>query len=255
MAATGLDIEAQARAGIYHFLARVLSALPDAQSVRAFRELAGELGLAPGDDRAPRDLEREYMELFVVPNPKYVAPYESVYRDDWPLPVELYPGSNPGEGGAKIKGLLMGPSTERVRERYVEAGVLPEQDLADHIANELRFVAHLWQVEASAEAPESLEAAGRRARFVSEHLLQWLGDLRDRVRAGSDSGFYLAALDAAEMLLREEPGVATSEQPGQAHAEPEREAASSGCPWSGKSAAPAVGAPAARCPFSAGGGR
>jgi TorA maturation chaperone TorD len=256
MAVMGLDMEAQARASIYHFLAQVLSALPDAQSVRAFRELAGALGLAPGDDRAPRDLEREYMELFVVPNAKYVAPYESVYRDDWPLPVELYPGSNPAEGGAKIKGLLMGPSTERVRQHYAEAGVTPEQDLPDHIANELRFVAHLWQVEASAAAPGSVDAAGWRARFVSEHLLQWLGDLRDRVREGSDSGFYSAALEAAEMLLREEPGLVAPEPPGAARVEPEREAAPARCPWSGRStAAPPGGAPVARCPFSAGGGR
>ena len=44
------------------------------------------------------ELDREYMELFVIPGPRYVAPYESVFRDRWILPAVLKRGYHPGAG-------------------------------------------------------------------------------------------------------------------------------------------------------------
>jgi hypothetical protein len=86
-----------------------------------------------------------------------------VFRDHWLLPEVLKRGSNPGETGQTIKGLLMGESTLAVRETYLRAGLLPEQDLPDHIGNELRFLAYLCAIEADAPADEARTLAQTRS--------------------------------------------------------------------------------------------
>ena len=137
------------------------------------------------------------MDLFVVPNPRYVAPYESVYRDCWVLP----PG--PGKESAEqvIGRLLMGESTLQVRQAYLQAGVLPEEDLPDHIGNEFRFMAYLWTREAEASDGEAQAWAERRAEFRREHLLKWIGQLRERVAERDRLGHYRVALQVAEAVL------------------------------------------------------
>lgn len=196
--------EAYAGAATYGFLAGVLSLPPTRESVQALRQVAESLGIWCPETFSLSDLEREYMVLFVVPNSRYVAPYESVFRDEWSLPLILRPGSNPGEiGSTKIKGLLMGDSTLEVRRAYLQAGVLPEDDLPDHIANELRFMAHLWAREA--ESDEGSPAlTDLRQRFREEHLLKWIGPLRERVAERDRLGYYRVALQVAEKVLQED---------------------------------------------------
>src|SRR5512143_1251632 len=77
------------RARVFGSLAGVFSSPPTEESKRVMLELMTLL-----DNDCPRELpvnefEREFMDLFVVPNPRYVAPYESAYRDSWPLPPGL----------------------------------------------------------------------------------------------------------------------------------------------------------------------
>src|SRR3989304_879803 len=81
------------RVRIYGFLAGVFSSAPTAESAHAVSQMALTLGISCPEGLSLGELEREFMDLFVVPNPRYVAPYESVYRDCWVLP----PG--PGGGG------------------------------------------------------------------------------------------------------------------------------------------------------------
>ncbi|MEK7406383.1 MAG: hypothetical protein AAB225_14880, partial [Acidobacteriota bacterium] len=96
--------EAGARAAVYAFLAEVFSSHPSQHSVDALRALAAELGVACPSGLSVAELDQEFMELLVVPNPRYVAPYESVFRDQWLLPAVRKRGSDPSEGGPTIKG-------------------------------------------------------------------------------------------------------------------------------------------------------
>ena len=193
-----------ARANVYNFLASVFSSHPTPDSVIGLRQMAETLGLPCPADGSLSELDREYMELFVVPNPRYVAPYESVFRDQWLLPTTLKRGMNPGEASKTIKGLLMGESTEQVRQAYLEAGVLPTAELPDHLANELRFMAHLWSREADSSPDDSATWAAQRAAFRDGHLLKWIGDLRARLSESDRLGFYPAALNIVEAVLRDE---------------------------------------------------
>lgn len=195
----------EARANIYHFLADVFGSHPTQNSIDSVRDMAGVLGIPCPGDLTLAELDQEYMELFVIPNPRYVAPYESVFRDCWLLPAALKRGSNPGETSLKIKGLVMGESTLQVRQAYLEAGVLPSADLPDHIGNELSFMAHLWAREAENPPAEAEALAERRKQFRQEHILKWIDDLRERLMESDCLGHYTAALQIAQAMLETDP--------------------------------------------------
>ena len=186
---------------IYGCLAGVFCSAPTAESMRAISQMARTFGITCPDGLSLIELEREFMDLFVVPNPRYVAPYESVYRDRWLL--EPAPVTEPGKSPAPLAmaRLLMGESTMAVRQAYLQAGVLPEEDLPDHIANELRFMAHLWAREAEADG-EAPALGDLRQRFREEHLLQWIGQLREKVAERDRLGYYRVALEVAEAVLQ-----------------------------------------------------
>lgn len=189
------------RVRVYGFLAGVFCSAPTAESVHAVSQMALTLGISCPERLSLSELEREFMDLFVVPNPRYVAPYESVYRDRWLL--EPASGTEPGTRPAPLvmERLLMGESTMAVRQAYLQVGVLPEEDLPDHIANELRFMAHLWarEAEAGGDAPG---LADLRQWFREEHLLKWIGQLREKVAERERLGYYRVALEVAETVLQ-----------------------------------------------------
>ncbi len=162
--------------------------------------MALTLGVPCPEDLPLSQLEREFMDLFVVPNPRYVAPYESVYRDRVVLPPK--PGKEVGEQGTGR--LLMGESTLQVRQAYLQAGVLPEEGLPDHIANELRFMAYTWARQAEAPPDEVPAWKELRGSFGREHVLKWIGELREKVAEGEKLGYYRVALQIAEIVLQED---------------------------------------------------
>jgi TorA maturation chaperone TorD len=200
------SLEAMVRAGIYGFIAQVLAARPTEEGIRVLGETAAELGIACPEDLAIGDVDREYLDLFVIPGGRYIAPYESVFCDEWLVPPVLRRGTNPSETGDKIKGLLMGESTLSVRECYLEAGLLPEADLPDHIGNELRFLAWLSAEQARARPEEARKVAEVRDNFRREHVLKWIGELRERVEARERLGYYGVALRVAEAVLQDDEG-------------------------------------------------
>jgi TorA maturation chaperone TorD len=187
----------EGRARLYGFLAGVFGSPPTEESQRALSDMATVLGIDCPRELAVSELEREFMDLFVVPNSRYVAPYESVYRDRWLLP----PGPGNGATEQVISGLLMGESTLAVRQYFVDAGVLPSRDLPDHLSNELRLMSHLWSDEARESCGGNGRLAELRSKVRDDHLLQWLGELRGKVSKQDRLGFYSAALRVAEVVL------------------------------------------------------
>jgi TorA maturation chaperone TorD len=189
------------RVRVYGLLAEAFCSAPTEESAHEVAQVAQDLGIPCPRGLPLGEIQREFMDVFVVPNPRYVAPYESVYRDQW-----LIPPASGADAPQTVRRLLMGESTLAVRRSFVEAGVVPSQDLPDHIGNELRLVAHLWYVEARAGARDGVEAARQRVRFVAEHPLTWIGALGDKVAEGGGSGYYRAAIEVAHALLRAESG-------------------------------------------------
>ena len=195
----------EAQANIFHFLAEIFFSHPSENSMNGVREMAEVLGIPCPGDLTLAELDQEYMELFVIPNPRYVAPYESVFRDRWLLPASLKRGSNPGETSPTIKSLVMGESTLQVQQSYLEAGVFPSADLPDHIGNELSFMAYLWAREADSPPAEAEALAELRKQFRQEHILKWIDELRERIVESDRLGYYTGALQIAQAMLELEP--------------------------------------------------
>jgi TorA maturation chaperone TorD len=205
MQTTGISaMEAKATADVYRFLAAVLTSHPTRQSVDAVCRIATDLGIQCAGELDVTRLDREYMALFVVPNPRYVAPYESVFRDRWLLPVGAKAGVPDGAKSVMIKGLVMGESTLAVQGCYHLAGVAPKEDLPDHIANELHFMGYLWERTAESPADEAAMIVAWRTQFRDEHILRWIGQLRDRLAESDDMGYYGVVLQIAETVLQDD---------------------------------------------------
>jgi len=196
--------EQQEKSSIYSFLAVVLSSHPTQDHLHALGEMGQMLEIPFAVDFSLDDLDQEYMNLFVVPNPRYVAPYESVYRDRWMPPSPPSDGAKSGTTSLMIKGLVMGESTLKVRQYFFEAGVAPSDDLPDHIANELRLMAYLAARESEVSLEETRALTDLRAKLRQEHLLQWIGLLRERVIESAHLGYYPAALEIAELVLHDD---------------------------------------------------
>ena len=81
--------ELKAQADTYSLLARVFGSHPTEESMRTLAGIAAELGIACPTSLPVSELDQEYMAVFVIPGSRYVAPYESVFRDQWLLPEVL----------------------------------------------------------------------------------------------------------------------------------------------------------------------
>ncbi len=103
------------------------------------------------------------------------------------LPVTWYQSLAHGER-------LLGPTADRLRALYARAGLtLAVEELPDHAAVEVAFLAWLCAAQAAADTPAE---AGRLARlrrtFLQQHALTWLPTLAQGLQAGGDP--YHAAL-------------------------------------------------------------
>ncbi len=123
-----------------------------------------------------KNLVQEYHDLFKVPLSKYVAPYESVYRD----------------------GRLHGQSALKVKDIYNRLGFrIPHEyyELPDHIGIELAFMATLckeehkaWK-ERNAKLVRSLREIEE--RFLKEHIACWLPKLCNAICEKTKDNFYI----------------------------------------------------------------
>ena len=202
------------------FLARVFGSHPAEKSLRTLARIAAELGIACPNSLSVSELDQEYMALFGIPGPRHAAPCESVFRDHWILPAALKRGSNPGETGETIKGLLTEEPTLEARKFCLQAGLLPVEELPD--------LAYLCEREAEAQASEARPLAKLRRQFRQKHAVKWIGDLRKKVVERGRLGYYRAALELAEAVLQEKMDLV----------EPDCPLASpitrlSRCPWNG----------------------
>jgi TorA maturation chaperone TorD len=199
------------RAQVYEVLATLYLQPPSRELVTALLGLAESPALADLSSGAAAEslrryalsytgeleaLQQEFHDLFTVPLGRYVTPYESVYRDARVV------------GEERVRGLLMGPSALAVLHAYRDNGftVSPDcSELPDHIGVELSFMSLLCRRER--EARQAGDDATVRPllecelRFLEDHLLRWVPQLRARIAALAPSEFYRGVAFLTEDFL------------------------------------------------------
>lgn len=195
-------VAAEVKGRLYGFLSSLFLLGPSDDQVRRLTEILQILQLPPLSTCSLDDLKREYYYLFVVPNPRYVRPYESVYRDS--IRIEFVGSTELGTPSTtkRIKGLLMGESTRDVARYYREAGFYPSTELPDHVGNELFFLGYLVDKSRASFGQEAAKLGRLYDEFRSEHPLRWFGKLKGRVNKEDATGYYRSAISVTDALLR-----------------------------------------------------
>ncbi|MBI4602244.1 MAG: molecular chaperone TorD family protein [Planctomycetes bacterium] len=199
MDGTATMTESSLRGQVYGFLAFGYHYPPDreqaprlAASERAARELGlGNLGDAFGElarlvRGAAQDLLRQdFDDLFMVPGPRYVTPYESVYRDP------------PIEANARVAPRTYGPSTQAILAYYSRIGLQITKgyvELPDYVGLEMACMEYLCTREAECAAagrdPEAENVRALERRFLREHLGAWVAPLAARIREKAGTEYY-----------------------------------------------------------------
>lgn len=195
-------ITAKAQADTYAFLSSVFLSEPDNKQVEGLREVITIMKRPPLKPFTFDELKRAYFNLFVIPNPCYTKPYESVFMDK--IPVEFI--GNPEQGirpGTKyIKGLLMGKSAHDVIKFYKQEGFYPERELPDHIGNELAFLAYLYIKESESPDGSAIRFRKLQEDFKKQHVLRWIGRLEKIVARNDKTGYYENAVAITHTLLK-----------------------------------------------------
>jgi len=181
---------ARARAGLYRLLARVFGQAPTSRLIEGLKDEQMLRALAAfgvsfdddflaGEEKAQaEEAGAEFARLFVGPGP-HLAPYESVYV------------RSAEEEGPR----LWGRATVEVTRFYDEAGLkFPQGRIPDHLALEFEAMALLAEAEADQRRAGGREEAQRLLdlgkRFAKEHLLCWVPDFCQEVKAKTKSSFY-----------------------------------------------------------------
>jgi len=123
----------------------------------------------------------DFEALFRVPGPRYLSPYESVYRSQ-------------GVGG---RGCLCGPEAAAAERLYLREGLEPMagfSELPDHVGVELEFMGYLCgqALDALRSGDQDLlEKYRRRQRhFFTEHVDTWVKLLAERLASQAQTSLY-----------------------------------------------------------------
>jgi len=140
---------------------------------------------------AQSEMRIEYSRLFVGPFKLPAPPYGSVYLEE----------------GHR----LMGDSTLDAIRRYREAGVdvdPVQEDVPDHIAIELEFMAYLVHMQEEAttagDSDALRDALDKQTGFLERHLCAWVPEFATIVKSETESAFYRNLADATETFLAED---------------------------------------------------
>jgi len=145
-----------------------------------------------GLEHFSRAARREFTNLFLVPGGQHIAPYESVFRDTREI------------DGREVSGLLMGQSALDVQQWYRLAALEISRDfkeLPDHIGLEFHYLAYLCDREQAfgdaGDTAKQTRAREMQRDFLKAHVLSWLGDLAEKIRATAVLPLYPAIASLA----------------------------------------------------------
>src|SRR3990167_3852758 len=179
------------RSNFYFFLSSIYSKPPTSETIKILTvlisspEFSNFVSTKTADflsrmksihNETHENLVQEYHDLFKVPLSKYVAPYESVYRD----------------------GHLNGQSSIDVKKIYHRLGFqIPHEyyELPDYIGIELAFMATLCKEEHKAwkekNATRVLSLQEMESRFLKEHITIWIPELCNNICEKTKNNFYI----------------------------------------------------------------
>jgi len=202
----------QARANVYRFLASLYNTPPSRELLARMKgegfadhlrvvfgpkadSLIGYLEGFGADEGDWEALRLEYDALFRVPGPRYVRPYEAVYRDK--------------------RGLVWGKPTVAVKGLYRRAGADISEDfmeLPDFIGLELEFMGFLCSREGEAwqegDEDSALKYLALQREFLEGHLGQWVAEFCQEMLEKAESGFYRGLAEMTrEYVLEDEERV------------------------------------------------
>ena len=136
------------------------------------------------------DLTVDYAKLFVGPTELLAPPYGSVYLD-----------------GARQ---VMGDSTMGTIKIYQDEGLSIDdefRELPDHITVELEFMSYLIFKEIEALKQSDFERAkgfiDKQEIFLNTFLYRWAPPFCEKIREGTDNGFYKALADCLSSFILE----------------------------------------------------
>jgi TorA maturation chaperone TorD len=102
----------------------------------------------------------------------------------------------------------MGDSTMAIIRLYEDEGLSGDnefRELPDHIAVELEFMSFLIfkEIEAMGKSDfgAALEAVEKQERFLDIFLGRWITPFCERIKGGTENGFYTALADCASTFL------------------------------------------------------
>src|SRR3989339_1086315 len=179
------------RSNFYFFLSSIFLKPPTTDTIKILMELKRSpefsnfvsarakeflLKMENINDGELENIVQEYHDLFKVPLSKYVAPYESVYRN----------------------GHLNGQSAMDVNKIYKRLGFqIPHEyyELPDHIGIELAFLATLCKEEQKAWKEKNAKLARSlcdiEERFLKDHIACWLSKLCNTICEKTKDNFYI----------------------------------------------------------------
>lgn len=190
---------ARKRARLYRLVARMVAHEPDEAFLRElntppFRLAVVNLGLTPPPAPLPREAESvcetlavEYARLFLLSGTP-LHPYESVQRG---------------------QGQLWGNLTVKVQQAYNDAGftlVSEVNQIPDHLAMELEFMAHLatqeawWWTEGVYEDAVALQV--RQKVFLRDHLGTWAVAFAHTLKAETSQQYFHFLADMLDSLIK-----------------------------------------------------
>ena len=146
---------------------------------------------------ADEAVRQDFHDLFLVPTPRYVRPYESVHAD-----APLAAGDR-----APIPANF-GPSTVAISRFYERVGlkVAPDyNELPDFVGLELACMEFLCDREGVHHRTGDREgvrhARSAQAEFLNAHMLRWIPRLAASVRGHAATRFHIRLADATARLL------------------------------------------------------
>jgi TorA maturation chaperone TorD len=210
---------AQARAGMYSFLANLFNQRPDLELVQRLRELGPEgFDLVADQQDISSEIEQGLQEMasFIDSTQDWQA--EEVEQElavEW---TRLFRGVSPGYGppppyeGVYNKG-AGSPSDvlQAIMQTYHEFGVDVDDKAGnrpDYFGIELDFLRHLNQRESEAWAQgqqqEALRYQAAQSEFLSNHLGRWAEEFSDRALEQTKTDFYRGFIRLTCGVLKEQ---------------------------------------------------
>ena len=203
---------ARGRADLYGFFSGIYLNEPTKELVDKFTEeefianlgqVFDEASLTPLKDFA-RDfkgdyagVKQEFQDLFVVPGPKYLTPYESVYITDMMMQEPLI-------------GVRRMHSRASAKQQGQPLYALAE----DYIGLELDFLRVLCEREATAWAEErkadALSFVELEVEFQREHLMKWIADFCAKTKELARLDLYPSISALTQEYVESDHKVATN---------------------------------------------